>query len=149
MNGISTTWIFGEYNRYEGQRARLWGIIESLNEQQKQAQARIKELETANALLQARYQALHQQQFKAAAHGKTGGSRTPATENDAGQSNAPPRKRGAPRGHPGWFRPRPETYDHTIEVPAPTCCPHCQNNALEPSDQVAEHAVANQGQTTK
>lgn len=141
MNGISTKAIFGTYQRYHRDYGQLWGIIESLNKQQRQAQVRIKELETENALLQAKYQALHQQQFKAAANAKAGASRTPATQNAAGQSNGPPRKRGAPRGHPGWFRPRQESYDHTIEVAAPTCCPHCQNKALEPSEKVAEHCV--------
>jgi hypothetical protein len=36
------------------------------------------------------------------------------------------RKRGAPKGHPGWYRPRPTEYDLLVEVPAPRCCPHCQ-----------------------
>lgn len=141
MNGISTKAIFGTYQRYSRDYGQLWGIIHSLNEQQRRAQARIKELETENALLQAKYQALHQQQFKAAVRAKAGVSRTSATENDAGQADAAPRKRGAPVGHPGWFRPRPESYDHTIEVSAPAYCPHCHHNALEPCDEVTEHYV--------
>jgi hypothetical protein len=141
MNGISTRAVFGTYERYHRDYGQLWGIIDSLNEQQRQAQARIKELEKENALLQAKYQALHQQQFKAAVNKKKSASQATVTQSDPEQASATPRKRGAPKGHPGWFRPRPETYDHTIEVPAPTRCPHCQNNALEPSDQVTEHAV--------
>jgi transposase len=35
------------------------------------------------------------------------------------------KKRGAPVGHPGWFRPRPAKYDHLLEVEAPCDCPHC------------------------
>lgn len=35
------------------------------------------------------------------------------------------KKRGAPLGHPGWFRPRPETIDRTVQVPAPRRCPLC------------------------
>jgi transposase len=35
------------------------------------------------------------------------------------------RKRGAPVGHPGWFRPTPTEYDELIPVAAPTKCPHC------------------------
>jgi hypothetical protein len=37
----------------------------------------------------------------------------------------PSRKRGAPVGHPGWFRPTPTEYDALIEVAAPADCPHC------------------------
>jgi hypothetical protein len=36
-----------------------------------------------------------------------------------------PKKRGAPVGHPGWFRPQPSKYDRLIEVAAPCDCPHC------------------------
>jgi transposase len=35
------------------------------------------------------------------------------------------KKRGAPVGHPGWFRPTPTHVDRTIDVPAPARCPHC------------------------
>jgi transposase len=36
------------------------------------------------------------------------------------------KKRGAPVGHPGWFRPRPTSLDWSVDVPAPHPCPHCQ-----------------------
>jgi hypothetical protein len=32
---------------------------------------------------------------------------------------AQPRKRGAPIGHPGWYRPTPTEYDALVEVAAP------------------------------
>lgn len=35
-------------------------------------------------------------------------------------------KRGAPKGHPGWYRPTPTQYDRLVEVAAPEHCPHCQ-----------------------
>lgn len=41
-------------------------------------------------------------------------------------SPAQPRKRGAPAGHPGWFRPAPSHYDALVEVAAPEHCPHCR-----------------------
>jgi transposase len=40
-------------------------------------------------------------------------------------SPAESRKRGAPVGHPGWFRPTPTEYDALVEVAAPADCPHC------------------------
>lgn len=36
------------------------------------------------------------------------------------------KKRGAPVGHPGWFRPTPTAYDWQVAVPAPRRCPLCQ-----------------------
>jgi hypothetical protein len=36
------------------------------------------------------------------------------------------RKRGAPVGHPAWFRPTPKGYDLLVPVAAPKHCPHCQ-----------------------
>ena len=35
------------------------------------------------------------------------------------------KKRGAPVGHPGWFRKTPTKYDWEIDVTAPKRCPHC------------------------
>jgi hypothetical protein len=40
-------------------------------------------------------------------------------------ADAPRRKRGAPVGHPGWFRPTPSAYDQLILVDAPATCPGC------------------------
>jgi len=41
------------------------------------------------------------------------------------------KKRGAPVGHPGWFRPTPRAYDWDVNVPAPKRCPHCQETTRE------------------
>lgn len=51
-----------------------------------------------------------------------------------------PRKRSAPVGHAGWFRPTPTEFDWEIDVPAPRQCPHCgaQVSLLQSSDSV-EH----------
>jgi hypothetical protein len=51
-----------------------------------------------------------------------------AADDDASEESSPsdkPKKRGAPVGHPGWFRPTPTQYDWLIDVPAPSRCPHC------------------------
>jgi transposase len=60
---------------------------------------------------------------------------------------APPRKRGAPVGHPGWFRPTPAQYDALVEAPAPAECPHCGGpvsvyTSQQPSDHLQEDLVA-------
>lgn len=58
------------------------------------------------------------------------------------------RKRGAPVGHPGWFRPTPGRIDQTVDVAAPRCCPHCGGNVqgfpeAERTEHVQEDVVDN------
>jgi transposase len=65
---------------------------------------------------------------------------SPATEE--------PKKRGAPVGHPGWFRPTPTEYDWLIEVTAPSRCPHCNarvtaQTTLAPVDHLQEDIIDN------
>jgi hypothetical protein len=57
-----------------------------------------------------------------------------------------PKKRGAPVGHPGWFRPTPTEYDWAIDVPAPRFCPNCKRETrvligVEPSIHLQEDIV--------
>ena len=59
-----------------------------------------------------------------------------------------PKKRGAPVGHPGWFRPTPTHYDWSVDVPAPRRCPHCQGHvttpaALPPVNHLQEDVIEN------
>jgi len=59
-----------------------------------------------------------------------------------------PKKRGAPVGHPGWFRPTPTQYDWLIEVRAPCRCPDCHGNvtrqaSLPPVDHLQEDIIEN------
>ena len=73
---------------------------------------------------------------------------TPPPENPASSTDddGQPKKRGAPVGHPGWFRPRPGKYDQLIEVAAPCDCPHCRGTVhlfpkMEPYDHWQEDVV--------
>lgn len=50
-----------------------------------------------------------------------------------------PKKRGAPKGHPGWFRKKPTRIDLTIPVPRPSCCPACGNLDLDARPGVEDH----------
>jgi transposase len=55
-------------------------------------------------------------------------------------------KRGAPAGHPGWFRPTPIEYDELVLVAAPAKCPHCGGEVrsfpnYEPHDHLQEDVV--------
>lgn len=57
-----------------------------------------------------------------------------------------PKKRGAPVGHPGWFRKTPTEYDWGIDVSAPSVCQDCQgrvtvDETLAPSEHLQEDVV--------
>jgi transposase len=74
----------------------------------------------------------------------------PSTPSES-SSQAQPRKRGAPVGHAGWFRPVPTEYDAIVEVPAPAACPHCGGpvsvyTSQDPTDHLQEDLVAGRRQ---
>lgn len=72
-----------------------------------------------------------------------------SVENPPGEPTpgpAQPRKRGAPVGHPGWYRATPAEFDQTIDVAAPRHCPHCGGEVrsfpnVEPTKHVQEDVV--------
>ena len=57
--------------------------------------------------------------------------------------SAPPqgkKRRGAPVGHPGWYRPRPATFDRLILVSAPGTCRRCGGSVkARPDRPVYDH----------
>src|SRR5262249_57404431 len=64
-----------------------------------------------------------------------------------------PRKRGAPVGHPGWFRPTPTEYELLVEVAPSANCPHCGGpvsvySSQEPTDHLQEDLVAGRRHVT-
>ena len=135
LQGLSTTWVWGEYelagSRYQGHLR----IIDSYDEELERSDKRIRSLEKENAELKAKFQALHQRQFKANRKKDTQKGEKPSGNiNSSGK-----KKRGAPVGHPGWFRKKPEHVDQTVHVSAPEICPHCQSEKLTPIQELKEH----------
>lgn len=57
---------------------------------------------------------------------------------DLEEQEAVKKKRGAPVGHPGWYREVPERADEVIEV-YPEKCPHCGNTELNDLEKTEEH----------
>lgn len=88
---------------------------------------------------------LERQRKFACGEAKNGPTDEPLSRPD---SNQPARKRGAPVGHPGWFRPTPTEYDELVLVAAPAKCPHCEGEVRslpnhEPHDHLQEDVVDN------
>ena len=113
-------------------------IINGFDDDLKARDDRIRVVERENAQLKAKLQALHHRQFKlnkkkdAENGGKDAEGVSPSNEGKK-------KKRGAPVGHPGWVRPKPDRIDRTVHVPAPTICPHCQSNDVTPMEESTEH----------
>lgn len=138
LDGLSTPWVFGAYRRAEDEYQEHLRILDSFDETLKTKDKRIRSLERENAELKARLQALHRRQFHA---NKTKREKTDAAQVDGATSSVEgqKKKRGAPVGHPGWSRPRPDHIDRTLHVPAPTTCPHCHSRELTPIPESTEH----------
>lgn len=62
----------------------------------------------------------------------------PFNKYDRKEPSETPKKRGAPVGHPGWFRTNPEHIDKTVDVYL-EACPHCGSENISPCNHTTEH----------
>jgi len=113
-------------------------IIDGFDGELKVRDERIRILERENAELKAKLQALHRRQFKP---NRKKGAETGQkdAESISASHEGEKKKRGAPMGHPGWVRPKPDHIDRTVHVPAPRICPHCQSDNLTLIQETTEH----------
>jgi len=96
----------------------LYRQVDCLRAENEAKRQKIEDLTGQIEQLKRELKAERQKQFKA----------TTAEEEEAPAAEPSPpgaKKRGAPLGHPGWFRPTPSQIDRVIEVPSPRRCPHC------------------------
>jgi len=138
LDGLSTTWVLGEYRRADDVYQEHLRIIDTFDGDLKARDERIRILERENAELKAKLQALHRRQFRPNRK-KDADSGGKDIESVSSSSEGKKKKRGAPVGHPGWVRPKPDRIDRTVDVPAPTICPHCQSDLLTPMEETTEH----------
>ena len=138
LDGLSTQWVLEEYRRAGEVYQEHLRIIDGFDGELKVRDERIRVLERENAELKAKIQALHQRQFKSNKK-KNAETGEKEVENASSALETEKKRRGAPVGHPGWSRPQPDPIDRTVEVPAPTVCPHCQSKDLMPLEETTEH----------
>jgi transposase len=130
LEGLSTSWVFGEYQQSGFLVGEYEWQLEQLTEQLDEAHRQNKQLQAENQQLKAQLHALHRRQFKA--------RKAPAAS-DSGGPSTQGKKRGAPVGHPPWQRPKPKHIDKVVSVPAPARCPKCHCAHLQPVSQPQEH----------
>lgn len=92
--------------------------IDSLRAENTTKYHKIEEQAARIEQLERELKAERQKQFKA----KKEESAKAETDGAAAEG---PKKRGAPRGHPGWYRKRPLQFDELVVVAAPCDCPRC------------------------
>jgi hypothetical protein len=136
LQGLSAQWVFEEYQRSYDEHLEHWKVRDILNQELEEALEYIGKLEKQNEVLKAKLKALHQRQFKSNKN-----SSQPSPKNQADNESAPgkKKKRGAPKGHPGWYRRKPDHIDKTVIVPAPEVCPHCACTDLTPVEELKDH----------
>jgi transposase len=138
LDGLSTPWVLGEYRRGEEEYQEHLRILDHFYDGLKTRDDRIRVLERENAELKAKLQVLHHRQFKPNRKKETERNGKKVEGASLSRENTK-KKRGAPVGHPGWMRPRPDRIDQTVHVPAPTICPHCQSPDLTPMEEITGH----------
>lgn len=132
-NGQYIDMLHGQLNGARNSVSKLLEENEQLKQQLEQVKLELK-LERQNKF------ATNQQKQDETAEENTSDSPDPPP------SDEPKKKRGAPVGHPGWFRPTPSEYDWDVHVPAPKCCPDCQGKltvfeTLDPDDHLQEDII--------
>jgi transposase len=138
LDGLSTQWVLEEYRRAHEVYQEHLRIIDTFDGDLKVRDQRIRLLERENAELKAKLQALHRRQFKSNKNKETERGEK-GTESASSSNEGEKKKRGAPVGHPGWIRSKPDHVDRTVHVPAPRICPHCQSRDLTPMEENTEH----------
>lgn len=69
---------------------------------------------------------------------KTFGKKKNKPKDNPPQVPTEPKKLGAPKGHPGWFRKKPDHIDHIEEVKLEKC-PRCGSRDLRDTGKVQDH----------
>lgn len=135
LEGLSTHWVFKEYQTSYDENLEHWRVRDDLQGELDNALRYIKELEKDNEELKAKVKTLHRRQFKCSKKSK---KKTSENEDDTTDSSKK-KKRGAPYGHPGWFRQKPDHIDRTVIVPPPEVCPNCGCDDLTHIEDLKDH----------
>jgi hypothetical protein len=123
LNGEDPDRILAEREYLSKRVDELEFAMDIGNHQALKLQERIKELEDANSQLKTELSDALKDPF------------TKYKRKETAQST---KKLGAPAGHPGWFRRKPEQSDKTIDVYL-DCCPFCGCENISPCNHTTEH----------
>src|SRR5258708_165680 len=131
LEGLSTAWVWDRYQKAVGLEAQYEHLLEESAKELAQTKRRLAEVEKERDQCKAQLHALQQSQFQK--------RKKPNPAPKAATPIPAKKKRGAPKGHPPWQRSKPTRIDRIVSVPAPTSCPHCQNQGIKSSPELHEH----------
>ena len=117
LEGLSTHWIFSEYQRSHTREHELWLIREQMDEEINSLLNTVSEQAEQIDQLRAENARLHQRKFKPRKRPNSSSS-TPSSKADQ-EPVSKKKKRGAPVGHPPWTRKLPDRTDRTVQVEVP------------------------------
>jgi hypothetical protein len=126
LQGLSTTWVFGEHHRARIREHEHWRIRDEMAAEIGGLEKALREQSAEIDRLRAENKRLHQSRFKP--HNKNSKARQATSkgiDRDKSKARTGAKKRGAPTGHPPWTRKTPQRIDRTVHVDAPCTCPHC------------------------
>lgn len=140
LGGASLSWVVAASNGREQQANQYFHEIERLRKVISQRDQQIDELQREITDLRQELKAVHRRAFHKNRRLSEEPAKQPPPRADVATANPEPapRKRGAPVGHPGWYRRRPDHVDRTVDVPV-ECCPHCGSCQLLACDGVSQH----------
>jgi len=126
LQGLSTTWVFGEHQRARIREHEHWRIRDEMAAEIAELEKSLREQASEIDRLRAENKRLHQSRFKPRSKSSKSRQTTPnGKDGDKQKARTGAKKRGAPKGHPPWTRKIPQRIDRTVHVDAPCTCPHC------------------------
>ena len=123
LNGEDPARILTERDYLSKRVDELEFAMDIGNHQALKLQERIKELEDANSQLKTEL---------------SDALKDPFTKYKRKETTETTKKLGAPVGHPGWFRRKPEQIDKTVDVYLDVC-PLCGSENISPCNHTTEH----------
>jgi transposase len=140
LGGASLSWVVAVGNGARQQANQYFREMERLRKEISLRDKQIDELQLEIKDLRQELKAVHRRAFHKNRRTSEEAKEQPQTAVTAATASteATARKRGAPVGHPGWYRRLPNHVDRTVDVPVAQC-PHCGSCQLQPSDAVFNH----------
>jgi hypothetical protein len=134
LGGASLGWLVQAAEDQTGWTDSLLRQIDALRAEGTAKSHTIEELIAKVEQLERELKAERQKQFKCKKD-------EPAAEESPSPLSNGKKKRGAPEGHPGWYRKRPVEFDEVVLVAAPCHCPHCAGSVKARPDRPAHDHV--------
>ncbi len=143
LDGVSTQWTLTELEMVRSQNSHLWQEVFSWRDENQSLRQELKHLQEENDWLKAQLKQVHRRWYRTGkGKGKDKDKNTEKEDNEnldpEEENTTPSGKRGAPLGHPGTTRSKPDHVDETIDVTLHEC-PFCRGEELTECDKTEDH----------